>query len=338
MIKMLMFDFRGSEKDYFANNDDLSDFDITFRQESLNEHTELTEKEKDETVILSVFITSNITEEILNRFKNLQIITTRSTGYNHIDIDACRRRNIAVLNVNDYGRTSVAQYTIGIIIAMLRNFVLSANDVKSRKLSYEKYEGRDISKLSLGVIGTGSIGSAVCEIADTFGMKVYAYDAAINKNISELVEYVSFQELLKKSDIISLHVPYMKEFHHLISKNELEIMKDGSYIINTARGELIDTIALYNAIKSGKLKGAALDVIECESLTTSSEDFNIKLKEASYECLESAIVTQKLMGFDNVIITPHIAYNTKEAINKILTATFYNIKNYFKGIHTNQVS
>ena len=124
MIKMLMFDFRNSEKDFFKTNNQ-SDFDITFKRENLNENTKLTAKEKNETVILSVFTTSKITEKVINQFNNLQIIATRSTGYNHIDIETCRKKNIAVININDYGRTSVAQYTIGIILAMIRNVIQS---------------------------------------------------------------------------------------------------------------------------------------------------------------------------------------------------------------------
>ena len=336
MIKMLMFDYRESEKKYFERNK-IEDFDITFYNESLNETTLLTEEEKNDTAILSVFINSRITEKVINQFKNLRIIATRSTGYNHIDINACLERNIAVLNVADYGRTSVAQFTIGMIIAMVRKFIPAANDVKNRHTVHEKYEGRDISKMSLGVIGTGSIGSAVCELADVFGMKIYAHDIKINNNIKEIVEYVSFNELLHNSDIVTLHVPYLKEFHHMISKKEFEMMKQDSYIINTARGELLDTSALYEAIKNGKLKGAALDVIECEELNSNIVDFDKTLKTASCECLENTIITQKLMSYDNVIITPHIAYNTEDSIDLILDTMFYNIKNYYQGLHTNQI-
>lgn len=332
MLKMLMFDFKESEKKYFENNE-VSDLDITFYKNNLNEMTELTGEEENNTVIISIFITSQITKKVLDRFKNLQVITTRSTGYNHIDIDECKKRNITVINIGDYGRKSVAQYTIGIIIAMIRNVIISANDVKNRCIDYEKYEGRDISKLTLGVIGTGSIGSAVCKIANTIGMKVLAYDMVTNRNLINFVEYVSFNELLMESDIITLHIPYNKETYHIISKPEFELMKKGVYIINTARGELIDTFALYNAIVSNKVKGAALDVIECENLNMNDIEIDDELKTTSSECLKSHVILQKLMGFNNVIITPHIAYNTTESVNKILNITFRDIKKYFQGYH-----
>lgn len=336
MIKMLMFDFRNSEKQFFETND-TSDFDITLKKESLNENTKLTTDEKNNTVILSVFTSSQITDKVLNQFRNLQIITTRSTGYNHIDILACQKKNIAVINVSDYGKTSVAQYTIGMIITMVRNAIQSSNDVKRHKIDYKKYEGHDITNLSLGVIGTGSIGSSVCEIAHKLGMNIYAHDLKINKDINSFVQYVSFDDILYKSDIITLHLPFQKEFYHMLSSEEFKKMKNNSYLINTARGELIDTKALYQAIKSKKIKGAVLDVLECENLLISDENINLKLKNSSCKCLEVAIITQKLMEFDNVIITPHIAYNTQESIYTILNTMFHDIKNYFKGMHTNRI-
>ena len=151
------------------------------------------------------------------------------------------------------------------------------------------------------------------------------------------MKYVSLNDVLKNSNIITLHIPYQKEFHHLLSTKEFNMMQESSYIINTARGELIDTKALYDAIKSGKIKGAALDVLECEELLISNKDLNTELKNTSYKCLENALISQKLMEFDNVIITPHIAYNTKESIDKILKTMFFAIKNYFKGMHTNRI-
>lgn len=330
MLKMLMFDFKDSEEKYFETNK-VPDLDIKFYRHSLNDTIELDKEDEDNAVIISVFITSKITKNVLDRFKNLQVITTRSTGYNHIDITECKRRNIAVINIGDYGRKSVAQYTIGIIISMVRNVMISANDVRNRTINYEKYEGRDISKLVLGVIGTGSIGSAVCKIAHTLGMRVLAYDIVTNRSLLDYVEYVPLNEILSESDIITLHIPYNKENHHIFSKPEFELMKQGVYIINTARGELIDSLALYNAILSKKVKGAALDVIECESLMLDNIEFKDEFRRVSVDCLKNYVILQKLMSFDNVIITPHIAYNTTESVNKILNITFTDIKRYFQG-------
>lgn len=335
-MKMLMFDFRESEKEYFEDNFP-TDLEIEFIPDSLNEDTILTDEQKNDTVVLSVFINSNLSEKVLSQFKNLQIIATRSTGFNHISLDYCRNNNIAVINAPSYGKTSVAQFTIGIILTLTRNVLIAANDIKNRQINYEKYEGRNLSSLSIGVIGTGSIGSSVCKLANKFDMKIYAYDIKINEELRDFVEYVDFETLISKSDIITLHIPYIIEFYHMLSENEFMKMKDEVYIINTSRGELIDTAALYKYVKNGKIKGAALDVLECESINYENNEITNVLKKTSESCLENVIITDKLMQFDNVIITPHIAYNTKESVINILDSIFTSIKEHFNGVHKNRI-
>lgn len=335
-MKMLMFDFRDTEKEYFKENTP-TDLEIEFFKEPLSDKFHLTDSQKEDTVILSVFINSELTPEILSQFKNLQVIATRSTGYNHINLDYCKKNNIAVINTPYYGKSSVAQYTIGMIITLTRKVMLASNDVKNRNIDYSKYEGENLSKLSLGVVGTGSIGSAVCELANKFNLKIYAHDLKVNENINGFVEYVDFDELISKSDIITLHIPYILEFYHLLSEEKFKMMKQGVYIINTSRGELIDTGALYKNIKSGKVKGAALDVLECEYLKYDNEEIVTTVKNASETCLENVIITDKLMEFDNVIITPHIAYNTKQSIMNILESMFISIKEHYHGGYLNRV-
>lgn len=335
-MKMLMFDFRESEKEYFAKKFP-KDFEIEFFEESLTENTTLTDEQKEDTSIISVFINSEVSEKVLAQFKNLHIVTTRSTGYNHINLEYCRNNNIAVINAPYYGKTSVAQYTIGMILTLTRNVLVAANDIKSRHIDYPKYEGRNLSNLSIGVIGTGSIGSSVCKIANMFDMKIYAHDIKINEEIQEFVEYVDFETLIAKSDIITLHIPYIIEFYHMLSENEFKKMKDKVYIINTSRGELIDTAVLYKYVKMGKVKGAALDVIECENINYDNSEVTNIIKQASETCLENVIITDKLMQFENVIITPHIAYNTKESVINILDSIFASIKDHYNGIYRNRI-
>lgn len=332
MIKMLIFDVKKSEKQ-FLDEIDTSDFDITFFEESLNNSTRLTVKECDETAILSVFLTSDITEEVLNKFKNLRVIVTRSICFNHIDIETCRKRNIAVINVSDYGKTSVSQYVIGLIFALTRNIVCAVMDTKTHSCNYEKYESEEIDKLSLGVIGTGSVGSAVCEIAHKLGMKIFANDIRINNDIKDFAEYLPLNDLLRKSDIVTIHIPYIKEFYHMISTKEIETMKEGSYIINTSNDKLINPVALYRAISQKKLKGAALDIIiekECNI-------FDGILPSPDYKELENIVIKHKLINHDNVIVTPRIAYDTKESLKKILISNFHDIKDFYIGRKTNRV-
>lgn len=333
---MLFFDYRKPEETFFetCNN---NDFDIKFYKHNLNDNTILTEEELEETEIVSVFVCSQITESVINKFKNLRIIATRSTGYNHIDLQACADRNIAVVNVENYGKSSVAQYTIGAILGLVRNFAISMKDFQLDKIDYNKYTGYDLSELSLGVIGTGAIGTGICEIANKFNMHIFAHDIKQNPDIADFVDYVSLEDLYKHSNVISLNIPYTSEVYHMIGKEQFDIMNDGVFIINTARGELIDNAALYEAIKSGKVRGAALDVLECENLNMYPDDFMYLIKESSCSCLSSAIINQKLIAEPNVIITPHIAYNTYQAINNILNVTFNNIKSCLKGKCPNRV-
>lgn len=332
MVKMLMFDLKKSERE-FLREFDTSDFDITYFDESLTKDTKLTVKECDETAILSVFLTSKITKEVLDKFKNLRLITTRSVCYHHIDINECRRRNIGVINVGDYGRSSVSQYVIGLIFALTRNIFTASEDIKKSNFDYEKYESQDIDKLSIGVIGTGSIGSAVCELAYKLGMKVNANDIIMNKDIKEFTEYMSLNDLLRKSDIVTLHIPYVKEFKYMISDKEFALMKDGSYIINVSNSALINPFALYRAINKKKIKGAGLDVI----IDQQDSMFYENLEHSKIDELERIIIRDKLIHQENVIITPRIAYDTKESSEKIIRSNFNDIKDFYIGRKTNRV-
>ena len=331
-----MFDFRDTEKEFFDNNK-LVDFDLSFIGEPLNADYKLTEEQKLETDIISVFRSSNLTDKVLKQFKNLRIIATRSYGYGHIDLDYCIEHNIAVLNVEQYGEEAVAQYAIALIIVLVRNMLPAILDMKNHKINYKHYEGKKLNNLTLGIIGCGQIGSTVAKIANYFGMKVLIHSYMQNPELDSFCDFVSLDELLSESDVISLHLLYTGDNYHLIGKEEFEKMKDGVVFVNTARGELLDIKALYDNLVKGKVKAAALDVLECEFLSTHPGELSNVIKDSESHCVETALVTQKLFNMDNVIITPHIAYNTHESVNYLLTKTFNNIRDYIKGANTNRV-
>lgn len=335
-MKMLLFDFRDSEREFFDRNE-FKDIDIEFIHEPLNEMTQLTEEQLNDTDVISVFITSDITKSVIDKFKNLRVIATRSTGYNHIDIKCCKDNNISVFNVESYGETSVAQYTIMLILALVRKLIPAYLDMQKKLINHASYEGRDLNGVSLGIIGCGAIGSSVAKLANHFGMKIYAYSNSQREDVKEFVEFVSLDELYEKSDIITLHLPYTKEIYHMIDEEAFKKMKKGAYIINTARGELIDIIALYENLLSEKISGAALDVLECEYLALNPDSIIDDIKEENTVCVNNALITQKLLGMNNVILTPHIAYNTQESVERLLEVSFNNIRDYTKGMHTNQV-
>lgn len=330
-IKMLMFDFRESEEHFFDNNK-FENFDITFYKESLNEDFihNLTPEELEKTTIISVFIDSEITKEVIDAFKNLRIISTRSTGIDHINHRAAVEKNIDVVNVPVYGAKSVAQYTIGLLIALVRQIIPASKYVITRENACHQFVGRDISQLTIGVIGTGSIGAAVCNLAKAIGMKILAYDLVQRQELHDEVIYTDLDTLIRESDVITLHLPFTGENRNMFSEKQFSLMKPNSYLINTSRGEILDTEALYHAIIDNKIKGAALDVVSCETYSFKCTQFSRRLGE-DMTCLKEAQFVQKLAELPNVIITPHIAYETQDAIEYILEMTFKGILDTIKG-------
>ena len=224
-----------------------------------------------------------------------------------------------------------------LIMALVRNLFPAYLDIQRNYVNHANYEGRNLNKLTLGIIGCGAIGSAVAKLANQFDMKVLLHSYAKRVDVSGFADYLTLDEVLEQSDVITLHLPYTSENYHMIGEKEFAKMKDGSYFVNTARGELIDVVSLYENLLSGKLKGAALDVLECEYLALAPENIVDDIRSSKSNCIASALITQKLLGMDNVIITPHIAYNTQESVDTLLETTFNNIRDFHKGFRNNQV-
>lgn len=335
--KMLFFDYRKPEEHFFKKHK-LENFDIKFFEESLNESTLnlLTEEDFENTMIISVFISSTIDENIISRFKNLRVISTRSTGYDHICINSCVEKNVTLLNVDSYGSIAVAQFTMAVILMLVRNIFPALQAVKNSSFDFENLCGRDLNSLTLGVIGTGAIGSSVCKYAHAFGMKILAYDIVQKKElISDAdVKYVEMDELLKRSDIVTLHFPYFKENYHLFSTKQFEMMKQGSYFINVSRGEVVDTEALLEFAKKGKFKGVAVDVVACPDLENVSGEI---IDKSSVSCMQTSEVVKELEKLPNVILTPHMAYDTQEAVDYILEMTFEGLQDFLTGGHKHRV-
>ncbi|ACC98566.1 Putative lactate dehydrogenase [Elusimicrobium minutum Pei191] len=280
---------------------------------------------------ISLFSTSRkIGSDILSKFPNLKFISVRSTGFDAIDTTYCKEKSIRVFNVPRYGETTVAEYTIGMIFALTRNIVRANNDMKDRnQLDIKSYSSRDLEAWTLGVLGAGAIGRSVINKAQCLGMNVIAYDPYPSKDFPN-IKYVSLEELIKNSDIISLHVPSTKENYHMIGEENFKKMKKGVYIINTARGDLIDNKALYGALLSGHVAGTALDVLEEEGLMVGDDTLGMLAQRTKEELFTYSINT-KLMNLDNVIVTPHIAFDTLDARKRIMTQTCKNIAGYYNA-------
>ena len=290
--------------------------------------------------VISGFINSQFSKEILVQLPKLKFIATRSTGFDHIDLKACQEKEILVANVPSYGSHTVAEYTFGLLLCLIRKIYDAYHRVRETgSFDLEELKGRELFNKTLGIIGTGRIGINVIKIANGLGMKVIAYDKYPNDELEQQLDfiYVSFEELLKQADIITLHVPYNSDTHHLLNKNNITLIKTGAYVINTSRGGVIETEALYQALKSGQIAGAALDVLEEEGEIKEEQELLVKGKITESEKLKTTLLNHIFIDLDNVIVTPHNAFNTEEALESIVATTIDNINSYLKGKPMNVV-
>lgn len=297
------------------------------------------EQIKDASVI-SVFVHSSevMGEKLLSKFPSLKLIATRSTGYDHIDLNYCKSRGINVVNVPKYGEATVAEYTLGLLLNVSRKIITARNDMFDGVYKVKRYTGFDLYGRTIGIIGTGAIGRHVIKLAKGFGMNVLAYDLYPNEEFQRIynINYVSLEELYAGSDVISLHAPSTKENYHLLSDEAFSKMKDGVIIINTARGDLIDGEALYRNILSGKVGGAGLDVLENEDFII-HDDIILEQENMNMNFAMNTIVNSKLLKHKNVIVTPHVAFNSSDAVHRILETTIRNIESFADGKLVNSV-
>lgn len=257
-----------------------------------------------------------LSAEVIDAAENLKYISVAFTGFNHIDLEKCKEKGIKVSNAAGYSTNSVAEITFGLIISLLRSIV-PLEAVVRKGGTKDGYRQTDLKGKTLGVIGTGDIGGAVAEIGLAFGCKVIAYNrsekpALINKG----VEYKSLDEVLKESDIVTLHTPLTDETQHLIDQEKLALMKPSALLINTAIGPIVDNDALAEALHNGTIAGAGLDRVDMEPPVP-----------ADYPILDAP----------NVVLLPHIGYATEEAMVRRAEITFNNIIQWEKGEQENIV-
>jgi D-lactate dehydrogenase len=278
--------------------------------------------------VISVFIYSKVTKEIIDSMPKLKLITSRSTGYDHIDVAYAKQKGISVCTVPFYGENTVAEHAFALILSLSRNIYKSYLRSKQGDYSLEGLKGFDLKGKTIGLVGGGHIGMHVARMAKGFDMKVLVYDVFKQPFMSEIIgfEYASLEELLKKSDVISLHVPYNKFTHHLINRDNIKLIKKGAILINTARGGVVETAALQEALDKGILRGAGLDVLEGEQLIM--EEKELLHNTTNSELMEELVRNHIILRRDNVVFTPHIAFFSQEALERILDTTIENIQGY----------
>ena len=255
-------------------------------------------------------ITTKIDEDLMNRFHALgvKMISTRTIGYDHIDLEAARKCGISVGNVM-YSPECVADYTVMLMLMSIRKMKRIMQREEINDFSLPGIKGKEMPNFTVGVLGTGRIGRAVIRDISGFGCKIYAYDQYENDEVKKYAQYASLDEIYEKCDMITLHMPLTKENMHLIDAEAIQKMQDGVVLINTARGGLIDTKALIDGLESCKIGAAGLDVIE--------DEFGMYYFDRKSDILSKRDL-YILRGFPNVIVTPHMAFYTDQAVSDMV--------------------
>ena len=288
--------------------------------------------------IISTFIYSKLDRQMLQLFPNLKFVATRSTGFDHIDLAYCKEKNIQVSNVPEYGSNTVAEHTFALILSLTRKIYQAINQTRNLNFDHESLTGIDLNGKTIGIIGLGKIGINVLRIAVGFQMNVKVF----NKHREEALlaqfpfEYTDLDDLISSSDVVTLHLPLNEETKHIINKENIMKFKKGSYLINTARGGLVETEAVLLGIDKGILDGVGLDVLEEEE--EMQEEAAVMVSKDSEGDLKTIVLNHVLINHPKVLITPHNAFNSREALERIDETTKENIEAFLKGTPTNLVS
>jgi D-lactate dehydrogenase len=334
-----------AEQEFFAERLGAHDLQFVSHLEEVGEDAE----------VISIFINSRITTDFLASHPRLRFIATRSTALDHIDLPACRERNVAIANVSDYGFTTVAEHTFALILALSRRLREVMVAPKAGRFSYAATRGFDLAGKTLGIVGMGRIGQRVAELAHAFQMSVLAFDIDHPDGLEKSLDfkYVPLEELLRGSDIVSLHTPLTAGTYHILNRETLAMCRKGVYIVNTARGSLIDTHALREALDSGQVDGAGLDVLQDErvmrrpvsDIIAADIVQHLRSDALAYDArdadrvrqLEELMLGDAVLSRSNVVFTPHVAFNSVEAVARVQETTIESIMAFTKGQPVNIV-
>jgi len=272
-------------------------------------------EENPDSIMGIICVKTQIDQQLIRRYKNLKFIAVAFTGYNNVDLQSCRQNNIAVFNVPDYSTDSVAELTLGLGLSLLREIPKTQQKLRSGKWTHPA--GIELKSKNIGIVGTGSIGIRVAELFHAFGCNLYAWSRSERQEFINLGgSYLnSLDKLARKVDILSIHIPQSSESINLINFDILKMMKPSAFLINTARGPIVNQADLSKALNEGIIAGAALDVFDEEPIDKNAVILNAK----------------------NTILTPHIAYKTEEALLRRAQITLDNIVYFSKGKRQNRV-
>ncbi|PLW82119.1 hydroxyacid dehydrogenase [Kineobactrum sediminis] len=323
-MKLYIFEVENWEREAF---DKLSgSYEISFVEETLSADnaTDYADAEG-----ISTFIYSQLTRETLDALPHLGIIASRSTGVDHIDMDTCKERGITVCNVPSYGRNTVAEHVFGLLLMISHRLEEAVDRTRKGDFSPRGLTGFDLRGKTIGVIGTGDIGKAAIGIAAGFGMKVLAFDIKPDTSAARELgfNYVDLDTLLENADVITVHLPSTPKTRDFIGEPQFAKMKPGAVLINTARGDIVNITALAKALAEGKLSAAGLDVLPGEPVMREDTEVLRSVYEQKHD-LASLLADEVLLRMRNVVVTPHSAFNTREAVERILSSTIDNLELY----------
>lgn len=318
------FDTKPYDREYFSRDAEESGLNIKFHDCRLSS----------ENAVLAtgcravcVFVNDQVDRSCLEILADLDVklVALRCAGFNNIDLEAAREFHVRVTRVPAYSPHAVAEHTLAILLALNRKIHRAYNRVRELNFSLSGLVGFDLHGKTVGIIGTGKIGRITAQIFRGFGCRVLANDSFRMDEWANLhgVTYVTLDEILRESHVISLHLPLTPESHHLLNAESIAKMKPGAYLVNTSRGKLIDTAAVISALKSGHLGGVALDVYE--------EEEGVFFEDHSATALQDDVLS-RLLTFPNVLITSHQAFLTDEALTAIASVTLDSIRRFAAGL------
>ena len=324
-MKIIFFDTKSYDKESFTKElVNYPDIEVKFLKTELTPFTAELAHGYDAVCAFVSADVSNDTIEVLN-LCGVKLILLRCAGFNNVDLDTAKRFGIRVLRVPSYSPEAVAEHAMALALAVNRRLHKAYVRVRENDFSLNGLMGFNFYQKTAGIVGTGKIGAAMARICRGFGMKILAYDVFQNPDLKDFVTYVTLDELLAQSDLISLHCPLMDNTYHLINHDTIQKMKDGVLLVNTSRGALVKTDDLIEGIRARKFSGVGLDVYE-------EEGPNV-YENRSDEILEHS-VTARLLSFPNVMITSHQAFFTEEALAAIAKTTLENAKIFERGEET----
>ena len=328
MAKIAFFSTQTYDRDFFENKSDKHHFE--FFETRLKKNTVQLAEGYDG---VCVFVNDNMNADMLKKLSdmNVGLVALRCAGFNNVDLKAAEKYNIRVMRVPAYSPEAVAEHAMALIMTLARKTHKSYNRVRDGNFSLERLTGFNIHKKTIGVVGTGKIGQAFIRIANGFGTNVIAYDKYPSEDlIHKGVEYMKLEDVLSRSDILSLHCPLTPETNHLINKDTLAKMKKGAMLVNTSRGKLVDTPAVIESLKEDHLGSLGIDVYEQEE--------KLFFRDLSEVIIRDDQIA-RLMLFPNVLITAHQGFFTKESLEEITRITLKNFDDYESGRSTeNEVS